>query len=193
MSNSKKVLLMGRSCSGKSSMRSMIFSNYNPFETRMLGPTIDIEHSNLKFLSSMTLNLWDCGGQSGFMEGYLGGNGGKENPNVFKKTEVLIYVFDVESREINADIETFKRVLKNLAKYSPNVVVFTLIHKMDLVQAPKRQDVFDVMRGRVDAAASSFNMTAVSFPTSIWDESLYKAWSKIVCSLIPNLQKPLLW
>ncbi|GME99964.1 unnamed protein product [Ambrosiozyma monospora] len=60
---------------------------------------------------------------------------------------------------------------------------------MDLVQAPKRQDVFDVMRGRVDAAASSFNMTAVSFPTSIWDESLYKAWSKIVCSLIPNLQK----
>lgn len=27
----------------------------------------------------------------------------------------------------------------------------------------------------------------VGFPTSIWDESLYKAWSSIVCSLIPNM------
>ena len=27
----------------------------------------------------------------------------------------------------------------------------------------------------------------VGFPTSIWDESLYKAWSQIICSLIPNM------
>lgn len=27
----------------------------------------------------------------------------------------------------------------------------------------------------------------IGFPTSIWDESLYKAWSQIVCSLIPNI------
>jgi Ras-related GTP-binding protein A/B len=26
-----------------------------------------------------------------------------------------------------------------------------------------------------------------AFPTSIWDETLYKAWSQIVYSLIPNV------
>src|SRR4051794_25042556 len=58
----KKVLLMGKSGSGKSSMRSIIFSNYVAKDTRRLGATIDVEHSHVKFLGNLTLNLWDCGG-----------------------------------------------------------------------------------------------------------------------------------
>ena len=58
----KKVLLMGKSGSGKSSMRSIIFSNYVAKDVRRLGATIDVEHSTVKFLGSLILNLWDCGG-----------------------------------------------------------------------------------------------------------------------------------
>ena len=58
----KKVLLMGKSGSGKSSMRSIIFSNYVAKDVRRLGATIDVEHSHAKFMGSLTLNLWDCGG-----------------------------------------------------------------------------------------------------------------------------------
>jgi Ras-related GTP-binding protein A/B len=58
----KKVLLMGKSGSGKSSMRSIIFSNYVAKETRRLGATIDVDLSHVKFLGNLTLNLWDCGG-----------------------------------------------------------------------------------------------------------------------------------
>lgn len=58
----KKVLLMGKSGSGKSSMRSIIFSNYIAKDTRKLGATIDVDLSNVKFLGNLTLNLWDCGG-----------------------------------------------------------------------------------------------------------------------------------
>ena len=58
----KKVLLMGKSGSGKSSMRSIIFSNYVALDTRRLGVTIDVEHSHVKFLGNLNLNLWDCGG-----------------------------------------------------------------------------------------------------------------------------------
>ncbi len=61
---------MGRSGSGKSSMRSIIFSNYSAFDTRRLEQTIDIEHSHLKFLGNMTLNLWIVG-QDIFMDSYL--------------------------------------------------------------------------------------------------------------------------
>lgn len=58
----RKVLLMGKSGSGKSSMRSIIFSNYVAKDVRRLGATIDVEHSHVKFMGNLTLNLWDCGG-----------------------------------------------------------------------------------------------------------------------------------
>ena len=43
-------------------MRSIVFSNYVAKDTRRLGATIDVEHSHLRFLGNLTLNLWDCGG-----------------------------------------------------------------------------------------------------------------------------------
>ena len=58
----KKVLLMGKSVSGKSSMRNIIFSNYVAKDVRRLGATIDVETSRVKFLGNLVLNLWDCGG-----------------------------------------------------------------------------------------------------------------------------------
>lgn len=58
----RKVLLMGKSGAGKTSMRSIIFSNYVAKDVRRLGATIDVEHSNVRFMGNLMLNLWDCGG-----------------------------------------------------------------------------------------------------------------------------------
>uniref|UniRef100_A0A8C8DCS2 Ras-related GTP-binding protein n=1 Tax=Oryzias sinensis TaxID=183150 RepID=A0A8C8DCS2_9TELE len=91
----KKVLLMGKSGSGKTSMRSIIFANYIARDTRRLGATIDVEHSHVRFLGNLVLNLWDCGGQDTFMENYFT----SQRDNIFRNVEVLIYVFDVESRD----------------------------------------------------------------------------------------------
>ena len=49
--NRKKVLLMGKSGSGKTSMRSIIFANYIARDTRRLGATIDVEHSHVRYVS----------------------------------------------------------------------------------------------------------------------------------------------
>jgi len=38
----KKVLLMGKSGSGKTSMRSIIFANFIARDTRRLGPTMEV-------------------------------------------------------------------------------------------------------------------------------------------------------
>ena len=182
--NRKKLLLMGRSGSGKSSMRSIIFSNYSAFDTRRLGATIDVEHSHLRFLGNMTLNLWDCGGQDVFMENYFT----NQKDHIFQMVQVLIHVFDVESQEVIKDIEIFTRALKQLKKYSPDAKIFVLLHKMDLVQLDKRQELFEIMMSKLQETSAAYGFPSlVGFPTSIWDESLYKAWSQIVCSLIPNM------
>lgn len=174
---------MGRSGSGKSSMRSIIFSNYSAFDTRRLGATIDVEHSHLRFLGNMTLNLWDCGGQDVFMDNYFT----TQKDHIFKMVQVLIHVFDVESKSINKDIDIFVKSLLNLQKYSPDAKIFVLLHKMDLVQIDKREELFRIMMDKLQGISNPYQFKLVGFPTSIWDESLYKAWSLIVCSLIPNM------
>ena len=70
----RKVLLMGKSGAGKSSMRSMVFSNYVAKDVRRLGATIDVEHSNIKFMGNLTLNLWDCGGYVYHFKSFLKNN-----------------------------------------------------------------------------------------------------------------------
>ena len=44
--------------------------------------------------------LQDCGGQEAFMENYLQ----SQRDHIFRNVEVLIYVFDVESREFEKDL-----------------------------------------------------------------------------------------
>lgn len=58
---------------------------------------MDVEQSYVRFLGNLILNLWDCGGQEAFMECYFAA----QKDNIFKNVEVLIYVFDVQSQELD--------------------------------------------------------------------------------------------
>ncbi|KAI9712372.1 MAG: GTP-binding protein gtr1 [Bogoriella megaspora] len=178
----RKVLLMGKSGAGKSSMRSIVFSNYVAKDVRRLGATIDVEHSNIKFMGNLMLNLWDCGGQDGFMEHYLT----RQREHVFGSVAVLIFVFDIESREFNADIINYTNIVRALSECSPNAKVFVLVHKMDLVQAQLRERLFKERSDHMRSASEGFQDVVEFFPTSIWDQSLYKAWTRIIYYLVPN-------
>lgn len=48
---------------------------------------MEVEHTNVRFLGNLVLNLWDCGGQYQYIERYY------ENDSIFINAEVLIYVF----------------------------------------------------------------------------------------------------
>lgn len=180
---STKLLLLGRSGSGKTSMRSIIFANYIARDTMRLGATIDVEHSHVRFLGNLVLNLWDCGGQEAFMENYFE----SQRDHIFSAVEVLIYVFDVESRELQRDIHHFESCLEALAQNSKDAKIFCLIHKMDLVPQDDRDAVFAEREAELVRIASPMNVTC--FQTSIWDESLFRAWSSIVYQLVPNVRQ----
>ncbi|KAI1278135.1 Ras-related GTP-binding protein A [Halotydeus destructor] len=178
----KKVLLMGKSGSGKTSMRSIIFANYIARDTRRLGATIDVEHSHVRFLGNLVLNLWDCGGQEAFMENYFA----SQRDNIFRNVEVLIYVFDVESRELEKDMHYYQSCLEAILQNSPDAKIFCLIHKMDLIQEEQRDLILRERENDLKRLSRPLDCTC--FRTSIWDETLYKAWSAIVYTLIPNVQ-----
>jgi len=182
MSMKKKVLLMGKSGSGKTSMRSIIFANYIARDTMRLGATIDVEHSHVRFLGNLALNLWDCGGQEAFMENYFS----SQIDHIFRNVSVLIYVFDIESRELQKDLMYYRSCLEAIQENSKDAKIFCLIHKMDLIAEEQRDAVFNKRQEELKDMSSPLDITC--FRTSIWDETLYKAWSSIVYSLIPNIQ-----
>lgn len=202
---------MGKSGAGKSSMRTIVFSNYVARDVRRLGATIDVEHSNIRFLGNLFLNLWDCGGQDGFMENYLTpSSAGGQRESVFANVAVLIFVFDIESREFVADVANFEAVIGALgdcsgvpgasstrlhkmskdreagkdAREPPKV--FVLVHKMDLVQPGQRERLFAERSQHIRSRAAAFAPTVTFFATSIWDQSLYRAWTAIIHTLVPN-------
>ena len=162
-------------------MRSIIFSNYIARDVRRLGATIDVEHSHAKFMGNLTLNLWDCGGQDAFTESYLN----SQRESVFGEVSVLIYVFDIESREVDRDIETYASVVEALREFSPSASVFVLVHKMDLVQFELRKTIYEERVKMV--AGVSEGVRLETFASSIWDQTLYKAWAGIVHTMVPGL------
>ncbi|KAJ9476938.1 GTP-binding protein GTR1 [Pseudozyma hubeiensis] len=197
----RKVLLMGQSGCGKTSMRSLIFSSYRAADTRRLGSTLDVEHSHVRFLGNLVLNLWDCGGQQSYMDSYLD----KQRSQVFSTVGVLIYVFDLVAAaeggeegqtEWERDLRYYKDCVSALYQYSPDAQVFCLLHKMDLIDATRRAGVYSSRvkelrrksREVAQAAGGKGEGFRVNcFATSIWDESLYRAWSRIVQTQIPAL------
>ncbi|GFZ48207.1 GTP-binding protein GTR1, partial [Saitozyma sp. JCM 24511] len=183
----RKLLLMGKSGSGKTSMRSVIFSNYSAKDTKRLGATIDVEQSAVRFLGSLVLNLWDCGGQNAFVDNYLTA----QKDTIFANVAVLIYVFDITSTEWDVDLKYFEEIVTALRENSGDARVWVLINKMDLAdkEDPKRTK-YEARKADivgVDERVGKGKGELRCFPTSIWDESLYKAWSSVVHTLIPNI------
>ena len=121
--------------------------------------------------------------QDAFTENYLT----TQREFVFNDVGVLIYVFEIESREVERDLLTYNAVIQALEELSPNARVFVLIHKMDLVQLDYRDSLFLDRDEVIREHSGKFSEDLVAYPTTIWDQSLYRAWGNIMHSLIPNL------
>lgn len=175
---------MGKAHSGKTSMRSIIFANYLARDTMRLSPTLDVEHHHVRFLGDLVLNLWDCGGQDAFYESYFE----RDRETIFRSVELLIYVFDIESDCPEKDFDHFAGVLEALEENSPDARIFVLVHKMDLVAEEERELILEDRKRLIEESCLGVGVQHFQcFGTSIWDETLYKAWSEIVTNLIPNI------
>lgn len=77
------------------------------------------------------------------MENYFA----SQRDNIFRNVEVLIYVFDVESRELDKDMHYYQSCLEAILQNSPEARIFCLVHKMDLVQEDQRDLVSETVIG----------------------------------------------
>jgi Ras-related GTP-binding protein A/B len=81
-----------------------------------------------------------------------------QRDHIFRAVEVLIYVFDVTSKErekvncfiltfelltFEQDVQYFNECLDAIKAKSPNAKIFCLIHKMDLVHSDEARNMVD--------------------------------------------------
>jgi len=101
----------------------------------------------------------------------------------------MIFVFDISSKEAAPDMLSFASTIRALHEFSPNSKIFVLIHKMDLVPTDQKSRVYQqrALDVRSTCEDEGFLAQQVDFwATSIWDQSLYKAWTQVIYFLVPN-------
>jgi len=89
--------------------------------------------------------------------------------------QVLIYVFDVTSKDFNGELQYYENCLNALTDLSPKTKIFCLVHNLDLLAESFREKSFNEKRIKIIEKTKAFEVDC--FKTSIWDETLYKAWS----------------
>ena len=91
---------------------------------------------------------------------------------VISDSQVLIYVFDIESRELAKDMEYYASCLQAVRQNSKSAKVFCLVHKMDLIPEEQREEVFNQRERELLRLADHLGLEVACFNTSIWDETL---------------------
>jgi len=142
--------------------------------------------------STEVQNLWDCGGQNNFTDNYLSA----QKDTIFTNVAVLIYVFDITSHEWESDMQYFEEILAALRENSGEAGVWVLVNKMDLVDkddperkkfAQKKEEILRVdkavMEKEKDKERAQGKGLLRVFPTTIWDESLYKVCLRLIAAV----------
>ncbi|PHJ23069.1 ras-related gtp binding a family protein [Cystoisospora suis] len=91
---------------------------------------------------------------------------------------------DLRLKELEKDARYMSSALDSIQAFSPTAQVFVLVHKMDLLPPADREVALRFYQRLVRDIAQEKPVELLA--TSIWDETLFKAWSEIIVTLVPN-------
>ncbi|KAM3514898.1 hypothetical protein MY11210_001503 [Beauveria gryllotalpidicola] len=177
-----RLLLMGQRRSGKSSISSVVFHKLPPNETLFLESTARIQKDSMA--SFMEFQVWDFPGQIDVFE----------TPNfdmeaIFGEIGALIWVIDAQDDYLEAVARLNTTILALQGSY-PNINIEVFIHKVDGLSDDYKLDIQRDITIRIQDELSDhgFENAPVTFHlTSIYNHSIFEAFSKVIQKLIPRL------
>lgn len=175
---------MGLSKCGKSSIKKVVFEKMSPHESVFLEPTQHVDSYKVDNLGYTSLIVRE------FPHNF---NFDKANPNELKcitNCGVLIYVID--SQDTNEETyDFFKEVVVNSLNKNPKLNIEIFIHKADGAYFLKTNDM-NKHRGEVQTRIKDMlnelqvEINVGFYSTSIYDHSLFEAFSKIFQKIMPQ-------
>jgi len=176
----KKILVLGRAGTGKSSIKKVLFEGIDPKEliSKPLEPTRGITPTVYSWLD-LKIGLFDTSGQE--IEDLL--EEGNEQLYAFSNADAVIYLLDFPIWIVHKDLilEDIKKIKKILIKYNSNIKLFLFLHKIDLINITSRTDTISKIQSLIK---ERFNLPV--FFTSLFPEliySTYNAFYEILASL----------
>lgn len=107
--------------------------------------------------------------------------------DLLNSCDALIFVVDAQDDYLDALTMLNFAVVKAF-KVNPNIKFEVFIHKIDCLSDDNRIEVRDNVRQRVLDDLCEFDSILLSFHlTSIYDHSIFEAFSKVIQKLIPQL------
>ncbi|KAM9893240.1 hypothetical protein OXX79_004795 [Metschnikowia pulcherrima] len=180
-SSNATILLMGLRRGGKSSICKVVFHNMQPLDTLYLESTS--KPTSEQFSSLIDLSVMELPGQLNYFEPSY------DSERLFSSVGALVYVIDSQDEYLNA-LTNLSTIIEYAYRVNPKIHIEVLIHKIDGLSEDYRIDAQrDIMQRTGDELLDlGLEGVQVSFYlTSIFDHSIYEAFSRIVQKLVPEL------
>ena len=182
-----RVLLMGARRSGKSSIQKVVFHKMSPHETLFIEATNKIVKNDIANSSFVQFEVWDY-------PGHVDTSSAAVKPeSTYGGCGAVVWVIDAQEEMNSGVAEAIARLHATIItahRINPSIVFEVFIHKVDSLSDDQRiecqreiqnQLSDELTTARVHNAKVNFHLT------SIYDHSVFEAFSKVVQQLIPQL------
>eukprot|EP00041_Stephanoeca_diplocostata_P012875 m.217352 g.217352 ORF g.217352 m.217352 type:complete len:356 (-) comp19123_c0_seq1:238-1305(-) len=178
-----RILLMGLRRSGKSSIQKVVFHKMSPNETLFLESTSKIVKDDIANTSFVQFEIWDFPGQIDYFDPAF------DSEIIFGGCGALVFVIDAQDEYMESLAKLHETVTKAY-KVNPHIRFEVFIHKVDGLSEDHKLETTRDIQQRVSDELEHAGLPEIllSFHlTSIYDHSIFEAFSKVVQNLIQQL------
>ncbi|MHA1213760.1 MAG: ADP-ribosylation factor-like protein [Candidatus Hodarchaeales archaeon] len=175
-----KIVVAGLRKAGKTTAIRSFFDSWNKEQLKSIRPTVDynIFNSFLDVLKTQ-ITIFDLGGQTQYIEKHL------IDQSKWKGATAIIFMVDMQEPEIFDDSFNYlMNIIKLLKEQGETPFIGLLAHKYDPEKIgelqPNLLKMLKAFRGLFEWPRYSV------FLTSIYDESLYLAFMRIIARIVPR-------
>ena len=188
-----RILLMGSRRSGKSSIQRVVFHKMSPHETLFLESTHNLDIKYIANNAFVQFQIWDFPGDFNFRGNLYYGNQGISEDMVFGSCSVLVFVIDAQDEPYQEALSNMAEIVRKARHVNPNIFYEVFIHKVDGELFLSDEHKIDCQRDiqtRLSNELRDRNINDIHLSyhlTSIYDHSVFEAFSKVVQRLIATL------
>ena len=173
--SSRKIILLGLSQAGKTSIRDVVFGGTAPEETADYAATLNYERQ-VEQVADEPITVMDLGGQEVFLKRFLS----SMSSFIFSNVAVLVFICDIStSDKFPASLKAFVEGTNRLEEMSDvQPAVYILLHKTDLMpDLTQRAERMEFLMEMYQTSVVTKNITFLQ--TSIYDNSIHEAFKRI--------------
>ncbi|CAJ0748104.1 20946_t:CDS:2 [Entrophospora sp. SA101] len=176
-----RLLIMGLKRSGKSSIQKVVFHKMPANETLFIESTYQIAKENIT--SFVDFQVWDFPGQIDYFDPAF------DSSIIFGEYGALIFVIDAQDDYFKA-LNRLHQTITQAYSFNQELVFEVFIHKVDELSEEFKFDTLREIQQRTTDELADVGLENVPinfYLTSIYDHSIFEAFSKVVQKLIPQL------